>query len=200
MQRSMNAKQFSELLIELGACGEACYWAAGKSLATVWQTCRRGDWLLWLLAEQIGKPGWPTHKQLVLAGCDCAETALTRVPAGEDRPRIAIQTARKWARGKSTLVEVEAAANAAYAAAAAASAAADSAAASAAAYAASAAASAAAAAAAAASAAYAAADSAADSAAASAADSAYAYAYAASLKVSAQLVRKRITCPGKRGR
>ncbi|KKK78850.1 hypothetical protein LCGC14_2839430, partial [marine sediment metagenome] len=53
------------------------------------------------------------RKLLVAAACDCAELAFPYVPSGEDRPRIAIETARKWIRGEATLKEVRAAAYAA---------------------------------------------------------------------------------------
>jgi hypothetical protein len=114
--KPMNALQFENLLIELNACSEARDWAKGKSFAQVWRTCKRGDWLLWLIGKQADKAGWPTRKQVVLAACACAETALKYVPKGEDRPRKAIETARKWARGKATLGEVRDAAAAASAA------------------------------------------------------------------------------------
>ena len=115
----MKAKEFEALLNELGACSSAIGWAHGKTLHVVWETCDRGDWLLWLAGKMADKKGWPTRKQVVLAACACAETALKYVPKGEDRPKKAIQTARAWARGKATLEEVRAAAYAAaYAAAA----------------------------------------------------------------------------------
>jgi hypothetical protein len=219
----MNAVEFRKLLVFQGACVEALAWSKGKSLKTVWETCERGDWMLWLTAKMIGKVGWPSHQQVVLAACDCAETALVYVPAGEERPKKCIEVVRKWTRGEATLTEVQQARNAAAAAAAAADAAADAAAAyaayAAAAYAAAAYADAAAAAAdaayadayaaAAADAAYAdAAAAAADAAyadayaadaAAAAADAAYADAYAAtrskSLRQSADLVRARLKVP-----
>ena len=112
----MNAKQFSALLIELNACSEARVWASGKSLAVVWKTCKRGDWLLWLCGKMADKPNWPTHKEVVLAVCDCAELSLKHVPAGEERPRKCLETARAWAAGNATTDEVRMARRAAYAA------------------------------------------------------------------------------------
>ncbi len=41
-------------------------------------------------------------KLLVLAACDCAEPALKHVSKGEARPRIAIETARRWVNGDAT--------------------------------------------------------------------------------------------------
>jgi hypothetical protein len=188
----------------VGACKEAVEWAKSQpSFAEAWETCERGDWMLWLAGIMIGVPGWPTHQQVVLAACDCAELSLKYVPEGKDRPMLAIETARKWTQGNASLGEVRAAyAYAADAAAAAAYAAA---------YAAAAAAYAAANAAAyaaygdavyAAYAADAAANAAADDAADDAADAAYAAAAdaadarAKTSKECADIARKHLTVPG----
>ena len=112
----MNAKQFSALLVELKACPEAREWASGKSLAVVWKTCKRGDWLLWLCGKMADKPNWPTRKEVVLAACDCVEPSLKHVPAGEERPRKCIETVRAWAAGNATIGEVRTAKIAAFAA------------------------------------------------------------------------------------
>ena len=113
----MNAKQVSALLVELKACSEAREWASGKSLAAVWKTCKRGDWLLWLCGKMADKPNWPTHKEVVLAACDCAELSLKHVPPGEERPRKCLETVRAWATGNATIREVRTARAAAHAAA-----------------------------------------------------------------------------------
>ena len=134
--------KLQRLLEKLGACEEAVKWVDHKELAEAWSTCERADWMLWLAEKMEGEPGWPDRKQLILAACACAETALQFVPKCEDRPRLAIETARAWIRGEATIGEVRhsaidaadsaigaayAAAYAAYAAAYAAYAAADSA-------------------------------------------------------------------------
>ena len=91
-------------------CREAREWCLTQpSYEAAWETCERGDWLLWL-ARQLGVD----RRHLALAACACARLALPRVPAGEERPRIAIETAEAWARGAASLVEVRAAADAAY--------------------------------------------------------------------------------------
>jgi hypothetical protein len=165
----------SDLLRRLNACSEAREWYEGQDSQQAWLDCARGDWLLWIAARLD-----VDRTLIVLAACDCAELALRHVPAGEDRPRAAIDTARSWARGEATIEAVRAAAYAADAAADAA-------------YAADAAADAAYAAADAAyaaHAAYVAAYAAADAAhAARAADAAY----AAELRRCAELVRRRIS-------
>ena len=103
----MTAIKFRKLLIELGACHDALAWSKGKSLETVWSTCERGDWMLWLAAKMIDKaPGWPTRQEVVLAACDCAEQASAYVLRGEDRPRKCIEVVRAWAEGKATIEQV----------------------------------------------------------------------------------------------
>ena len=110
----MRIKKYIEELKKLGACSEAIE-AAGKYTTSqkLWDDCNRGDWMLWLIARTQHD-----RKQLVLAACACARLSLKYVPAGDDRPRIAIETAEKWARDEgSTLDEVRAASAAAFAAA-----------------------------------------------------------------------------------
>ena len=102
----MNATQFARLLRSKGACSEARESAKGKDLETVWATCERGDWMLWLLGKMCETKGWPDRKQLVLSCCACAAKALKYVPKGENHPREAIRIARLWVRGKATIEEV----------------------------------------------------------------------------------------------
>ena len=112
----MNTTQFQKLLRDLRACSDARAWAKGKDLHEAWTTCERADWLLWLASQMADKPGWPTRKEIVLAACACAETALKYVKPGEDRPRIAIETARAWVRGEASIEDVRLARENAYAA------------------------------------------------------------------------------------
>jgi hypothetical protein len=112
----------AKLLSRLGACREAIAWVGDMPSKRAWETCERGDWLLWLSAR-VGVD----RKLVVLAACDCAELALKHVPAGENRPREAIETARAWTRGEANIEQVRDAAAAADAAAAYAAAAADAA-------------------------------------------------------------------------
>jgi len=105
-------------LEKLSACKWAVEWVAEQpSAAAAWRNCERGDWMLWLLGRLSGELGSAKRKRLVLCCCQCARLALTHVPAGEDRPRLAIETAERWARGEGpTLSDVRAAADAADAA------------------------------------------------------------------------------------
>ena len=88
-------------LASLNACGEAVRWASDRDLLTAWRDCERAEWMLWLCSKNCDTPGWPTRQQLVLAACACAETVLRFVRVGENRPRKAIETARRWARGEA---------------------------------------------------------------------------------------------------
>jgi len=102
-------KSFREQLEELHACQPAIDWVNNKDLKTAWATCERGDWMLWL-ADHINID----KKLMVLAACDCAEPALSYIPANEKRPAKAIETASNWCNGKAYIEEVNAAADAAY--------------------------------------------------------------------------------------
>ena len=114
-EREMTAKKphWSVSLVKLDACKEAADWARTQpSYETAWKKCRRGDWMLWLLARRNAD-----RKMLVLSACGCARLALKYVPKGEDRPRLCIETAERWALGDATIEEVKAARRAALAAA-----------------------------------------------------------------------------------
>jgi hypothetical protein len=92
----------AKLLRRLNACPEAREWAKGRTLRACWDESPRGDWLLWLAGRlEIDRP------TLVLAACACARTALRYVPAGDDRPRAAIETAEAWCRGEATLDQAQ---------------------------------------------------------------------------------------------
>lgn len=88
-------------LIDLGASAEARAWASDyPTLRDAWIACDRVDWLLWLVACTLPR------ERLVWVTCQIARTALVYVPAGEDRPRLEIETAEAWARGETSLEEV----------------------------------------------------------------------------------------------
>jgi hypothetical protein len=72
-------------------------WLGDRDSRQMWAECRRPDWLLWWASLCL------PFREIALAACDCAETALHCVPEGEDRPRLAIETARRWLYGSETL-------------------------------------------------------------------------------------------------
>ena len=93
------------------ACKDALDWICHRTPQEAWEQCGRGDWLLWWAAK-IGVD----QRLIVWAACDCAESVLHYVPSGEHRPRIAIETARRWVAGDATEYDVRCAAFAASAA------------------------------------------------------------------------------------
>ena len=90
-------------LIKMGACEDAVAWVGERDIAAAWAECERADWMLWLAGRVVAR------EPVVLAACACARTALQYVPAGEDRPQLAIETAEAWARGEATIAEVRSA-------------------------------------------------------------------------------------------
>src|SRR3990172_1665376 len=81
-----------ETLRRLEACPEAVDWVGDRAPETAWQECLRGDWLLWY-ASQLAVD----RRQLVRAACACARLVLHLVREGEERPRLAIDAAGRWA-------------------------------------------------------------------------------------------------------
>jgi hypothetical protein len=69
--------------------------------------------MLWLLEH---RPRLATKRQIVIIACDIAEMALKYVPAGENRPRLAIEAARAYIDKKITREQLNAARDAAWAA------------------------------------------------------------------------------------
>ncbi len=107
----MNVPKFKQLLSELRACSAAREWAEGKDLKIAWDTCERGDWLLWLAGRMADKPGWATRKAIVSVACDCAELALPYAAPGEMRPAECIRVVRTWVKGEATIEQVRTARN-----------------------------------------------------------------------------------------
>ena len=97
-----------EKLKALKACHEAIIWAGEKSIQEIWDTCHRGDWMLWLFKrtnpEQL--------KELTRAKAHCALTV--RHLMKDQRSINACEVALKFADGLATREELDAAAHAAY--------------------------------------------------------------------------------------
>ena len=99
--------KLSTILSRLDACADARTWAKTQpDLQTAWTACRRSDWMLWLMARTTLDQDDP---RLRLLDCDFAEAVLKDVPAGEDRPRRAIEVARRFAAGEASQEEMAAA-------------------------------------------------------------------------------------------
>ena len=103
----------------IGACRDAITWVreSDLTLEDAWLACPRGDWLLWYAAK-----AGADRREIVRCACEIARIALPLVPAGEDRPRRAIEAAERWAEdpteeNRNAAAAYAAAANAAAAAA-----------------------------------------------------------------------------------
>lgn len=98
------------LLKELNACEEAREWAADKTWQEVYETCHRGDWLIWLFKKTN-----PNDLQLLtLAKGHCANTV--RHLMKDERSIKAIDTAIAFGLGEISKDDLAAYADAAYAA------------------------------------------------------------------------------------
>jgi len=89
-------------------------WAASRPEASfhdLWEEAIDPEWLPYLAYA-----GGATREQMVSAACAVARLCLHLIPEGEERPRIAIETAEAWAKGEATTGQVKYA-TAAYAAA-----------------------------------------------------------------------------------
>ena len=93
--------KLSDKLNNMDACSEAVDWIGRRGSMTAWRDCKRADWMLWA-ANNLGID----RKLIVLAACDCAETALKYVPEDEDRPAKCIQTTRNWCNGTASMDDV----------------------------------------------------------------------------------------------
>ena len=103
----MNSTEFEELLNSKHACNEAKEWAKGKSWQEVFETCHRGDWLLWLFK----KTNPDKLKELTLAKAHCANTV--RHLMKDVRSTNAIDVAIKFGEGNATIEDLNNAADAA---------------------------------------------------------------------------------------
>ena len=106
-------KNFKDVLIRLQACYEAMEWAGDKTLQEIWETCERGDWMLWLLRRSdLFKTD---HRKFTMAKWVCANQV--RHLMTDKRSLNALDVAYKCAIGEANSEDLAAAADAAAAAA-----------------------------------------------------------------------------------
>lgn len=109
----LTTKKLLSFVKDLNACQESTEWLSEfkGTPEKAWEQCERGDWMLWLLARLKAD-----RKKIVSAACGCARLSLDYVPKGEDRSRVAIETAEAWVRSEVSLEDLNNAAGAAWAA------------------------------------------------------------------------------------
>jgi hypothetical protein len=99
-----------EKLISLNACNTALEWAENKTWEEIYNTCHRGDWLLWLFKRTNPYD----LRLLTLAKGHCAKTVIHLMK--DQRSIDAVEMAIKFGNNEATREELDDAA--AYAAAA----------------------------------------------------------------------------------
>lgn len=117
---SMTDKPSIESLKRMGVCHDAMLFARKHtSLYAAWRACRRPDWMLWLL----GRINYRDARAYRRFACWCVRH--TPLPNGrtvwglltDERSRNAVIVAERYARGKATAKDLDAAWDAAGAAA-----------------------------------------------------------------------------------
>jgi len=99
----MNNPDCVELLKEWGACQQALDWFGNRDPQEAWEQCERADWMLWV-AERCGVD----QNRMIAIVCDCAELALSCVPADKGRPtKQAIEMMRRWLQGGTSIGKVK---------------------------------------------------------------------------------------------
>jgi len=84
-------------LKSLGACPEARLMAGERAPQQAWDECDNPAWLYWWACRTNRN----TESMIILSSCDVARMVLHLVPAGEDRPRLAIEAAERWAKNQT---------------------------------------------------------------------------------------------------
>jgi hypothetical protein len=85
-----------EILKKLNACNSAMDWANGKTWEEVYNTCHRGDWLLWLFK----KTNPDDLRRITLAKGHCAATVIHLMKS--DRSINAIKVAIAYGEGNAS--------------------------------------------------------------------------------------------------
>jgi hypothetical protein len=99
---------FKELLLKYDVGAPFREWAGDKTWQEVYNTCERGDWLLWLFAKTN-----PKDKRLItLAKGYCAKTV--RHLMKDKRSKAAVDAAIAYGKGKIYITSLEKAKKAAY--------------------------------------------------------------------------------------
>ena len=93
-------ENLKQKLLELKACNEAIAWSNGKNINEVWETCPRGDWMLWLFSRTNSGD----FKLLTLAKGHCANTV--RHLMKDQRSLDAVDAAIKFGKGEISIAEL----------------------------------------------------------------------------------------------
>lgn len=98
----------NEFLKSIGADEEFCIWTVGKSWQEIFQTCHRGDWLLWLYSKTNSED----LRRITLAKAHCANTV--RHLMKDKRSKNAVDVAIKYGNYKASRLELSSASDNAF--------------------------------------------------------------------------------------
>ena len=91
-------KLTKQQIIDLSPCADGLAFAKSRkfNIVQIWNTCERGDWLIWLLQNTNA---WKDKAQKVEVAVACAEHVLVIFEnkySDDKRPRQAIEAAKLW--------------------------------------------------------------------------------------------------------
>lgn len=108
----INPESLARRLADMGACDDATAWAINYSDAvTAWAECRRGDWMLWLVARcRPSQPWSDERKPLVACAMECTFLLERRWPESHRKQLDdAIEVMRRWTRSEASTEDARAA-------------------------------------------------------------------------------------------
>lgn len=100
----MNAEQFYDFCKSKNACEEVLKWITSKSLDEFWQTCERGDWMMWLIYNGKYDISNKTLRLLAVRFAREVQHLMT-----DQRSINALDVAERFANGEATEEELDAA-------------------------------------------------------------------------------------------
>ena len=100
--------KFKDELINLDACQEAIEWVGDKTKQEAFETCERGDWMLWYIA----KTNMVDIRTLVGIKIECA--SLVKHLMKHQRSLKALEVGERFSKGLASLEELKDAVDDAY--------------------------------------------------------------------------------------
>ena len=92
--KNIPADQFSEILSELHACGEARKFASGKDLRQALRECPDVEWIEWFIDKAGGRFGMPTREAFHAAVKPAWEACDAATKSAREAYHAAVESAR----------------------------------------------------------------------------------------------------------
>jgi hypothetical protein len=96
----MKTTKAKEILENFGACPESIKWVGDKAAHKAWETCPRGDWLMWI-AEKLKVD----ERKMYLCTALIAHQAIHLMP--DRRSRETVRAMFLYGRGKISFAELD---------------------------------------------------------------------------------------------